>query len=154
MIEYEVVPHIGVGPVRLGMTHDEVIKAMGRQPDIVNGKITVGCYHRCAFQVDYSTGQHIAEYIEISDWPDFIARFDGIDVFHTPAKELVAHIASKTPYDDTDWELGYSYIFREYDLGLWRPVIPESDEDPDGRYFSTIGVGIKDYYQPRTPSDH
>jgi len=31
-------------------------------------------------------------------------------------------------------------------LSLWRPMIPESDTNSNGRYFYTIGIGKRGYH--------
>ena len=75
--------------------------------------------------------------------------YRGTDVFAQPAARLVELVAQDGPYDPDDPELGYSYIFPHLELALWRPVLPEGEEDPEGRYFSTIGVGRPGYFSAR-----
>jgi hypothetical protein len=72
--------------------------------------------------------------------------YKGISVFETEAEELIRLIALDTPYNGGDPELGYSFVFPRLELSLWRPVIPESIDDENGKYFSTIGIGRKGYY--------
>jgi hypothetical protein len=53
----------------------------------------------------------------------------------------------KSSQHDPKWrEIPYSYIFRSLQLSLWRPVLPSSPSDAEGRYFSTIGIGVRGYY--------
>jgi hypothetical protein len=72
--------------------------------------------------------------------------YKGKKVFQIKADDLVHLIAEDAPYDPTDPELGYAYVFPHLALSIWRPVIPENDSDPEGQYFSTIGVGKRGYY--------
>jgi hypothetical protein len=103
-------------------------------------------FHGCGFQVFYGGRTPVVEYIELSPNCGFRALYRGVDVFVTPADEVVAHVVRDAPFDPDDPELGFGYIFPALDLSLWRPDLPESPEDPEGREFSTIGVGIEGYY--------
>jgi hypothetical protein len=152
---YEVVPHEGVGPVRLGMTREAAREAMERAGvplPPVRVETPVDVYHDAGFQVSYDASG-IVEYIELSRGGAFVARYGGVDVFTTPADELVALVAKTTSYDPDDPEPGYTYLFPALDLSLWRPVLPEDCEEEDqpdeydcGRVFTTIGVGRQGYY--------
>src|SRR5262249_29981179 len=150
LIVYEVNPHVGVGPVKLGMTRDEVHRLMPgpnipfrKSPD---DKHETDAFHDAGFQVFYTGDAPVVEYIELSAGLGLQAIYDGISVFEKDASEVVAHISRNAAFDPDDWELGYSYVFRALDLSLWRPFLPESPNDPEGRQFMTIGIGVKGYY--------
>ncbi|MCG8387588.1 MAG: hypothetical protein MJA30_18705, partial [Cytophagales bacterium] len=79
-----------------------------------------------------------------------------IEVFKTPAQQLLQKISDTTrsEFDKENDEIPYSYVFPSIDLAVWRQVIPGQDEqtgeilEPDeGKYFWTIGIGIKGYYK-------
>jgi len=152
---YDVVPHEGIGPVRLGMTREAAREAMERAGVLlppVQGEPSRDVYHDAGFQVSYDTSGTV-EYIELSRGAPFVARYRGVDVFTAPADELVALVAETAPYDPHDPELGYTYLFAALDLSLWRPELPEDCEEEDepdehdcGRVFSTMGVGRPGYY--------
>jgi hypothetical protein len=148
---YEVVPHVGIGPVRLGMSRDEVRRIMpGPADSFLKGpyaKIETDGFLECAFQVYYHTNTATVEYVMLARHGGFVAVYRGMNVFDTKAEYLVAHISRNAQYDRTDPELGYSYIFPELDLSLWRPTMPESPDDTEGREFMTIGVGVTGYYR-------
>jgi hypothetical protein len=153
VIGYEVIPHVGIGPVRLGMSRDEVRRAMPgpcqpflKAPDASH---ETDAFHESGFQVFYSGTAPEAEYIELSRDSGFRALYRGVDIFATPADAVVSHVARDAAFDPDDCELGYSYIFPALDLSLWRPVLPESPEDMDGREFSTVGIGVFGYYGKR-----
>jgi hypothetical protein len=149
MPDYIVQPFIGIGPVRFGMSRDDVRHAMPEQSQPfrkgTNGEHETDAFHQNGFQVFYTGATPTVEYIELSRDSGLRALYRDLDVFTTPVDEVAAFIARDATFDESYWEFPYSYIFRELQLILWRPVVPESDTDPDGRYFSTIGIGRRGY---------
>ncbi len=150
MTDYEVVPHVGVGPVRLGMTREQVRRAMpGPCEPFRKGpfaKHETDGFHGSGFQVFYGGDEPTAEYIQLCTGQGLRAIYAGVSVFETPADTVVARISRLAPYDPSDRELGYSYIFPSLELSLWRPVKPESPTDPEGQEFWSIGIGVRGYY--------
>jgi len=150
---YEVLPHVGVGPVRLGMSRDEVRRVMtGPCQPFRKGPFAAhetDAFHRSGFQVFYGGESPVVDYIELSRDSGFTASYRGVDVFAAPAERVIALFAHDAPFDPRHPELGYSYIFPGLDLSLWRPTLPDSPEDPEGREFATIGVGAAGYYGAR-----
>ena len=53
-------------------------------------------------------------------------------------------------FDDSHPELGYSYVYPALETALWRPVIPESEDDAEGLTFETVGVGARGYFSARS----
>jgi len=148
MSDYTVQLFVGVGPVRLGMSRDEVRRAMPEASESFRKTPTsphgTDSFHQSGFQVFYEGQEPMVEYIELSRDSGFRAHYRDLDVFATPADEVAAYIARDAAFDETAREFPYSYIFPGLQLSLWRPVLPEDDEA--GRYFSTIGIGRKGYY--------
>ena len=148
MTNYSVQPFVGVGPVRLGMSRSEVRSRFTEAPKTFRKGSSTGpatdAFHNGAFQVFYDGQTDTAEYIELSRDADFHALYREVNVFATPADEVAAFVSRDASYDESEREFPYSYIFRQLQLSLWRPVLPEDDES--GRFFSTIGVGRKGYY--------
>ncbi len=148
MIVYEVIPLKGIGPVLLGMSREEVHLAMG-MPTCSFKKCPAApnlteAYHKGGFQVFFDEHDRV-EYIELSSLDDsFTAVYKGKEVFQTKAEDLVDFISQDAPFDPEDPEIGYSYVFPQLELSVWRPCLPE--DDPEGEYFSTIGVGRRGYY--------
>lgn len=99
------------------------------------------------FQVFYGGREPSVEFIEVSADRDYVVRYDGVEVFATPADELVKIIAAEARFDESDPELGYSYLFPALELALWRPT-------RDQPYFSTIGVGIAGYFSGGSGEAH
>jgi hypothetical protein len=154
VITYDVAPHRGVGPVRLGMTRAEARVAMGLKPTPLGRRPAAGpwridAYHKNAFQVHVDDEERV-EYIELSSGePSFTATYKGREVLALPADVLVRLVSQDGAYDSQDPELGYSHVFPSLELALWRPVLPEDPDDPDGRHFATVGVGKPGYFSGR-----
>jgi hypothetical protein len=153
-MRFEIVPFAGVGPVRLGMHRGEVSARMGLLPDefrkTPSAAYTTDAFHDSCFQVFYAGTEPLVEYIELSRHSGFEAFFDGVDVFALSAVELVERLSRRAAFDVNDPELGYSYVFPEWELALWRPIVPENDSDADGRFFSTVGIGVRGYFSNST----
>ena len=151
MIEYEVVPLEGIGQVKLGMHRDGVRKIMGENPETSGSRNQVDNYHGEGFQVFYAENDTV-EFIELLRDSGFSAVARGINIFETTAKESLRLIAQYSDYNQDDLEVGYSYVFSDIELSLWRPSIPESDDEEEGKYFSTVGIGVRGYYSETTKS--
>ena len=143
-------PFVGVGIVHFGMSRDEVRRAMPEPPKSFrkaqNSRHEADAFYRNAFQVFYGGDQPSVEYIELSRGSVVRAFYRDLDVFATPADEVVACVSCDSAFDETRREFPCSYIFRGLQLSLWRPVIPKFATDTEGNYFSTIGIGRKGYY--------
>lgn len=136
--------------MRLGMSCDEVRRAMPEPEEpfrkAPNSLHETDLFHQGAFKVVYGVDVPTVEYLELSGGLAVRANYRDLDVFATPAEECVAYISRDSAFDKTDPEIPYAYLFRDLQLVLWRPTIPESDTDTDGRFFSTIGIGRRGYY--------
>ncbi len=101
------------------------------------------------FSVDYDENNCV-EYISISK-PNskmYKVLYNNYNIFEIAAEELIEKIENESVFrfDRNDPEIEYSYIFNDLELSFWRPTIPERKEDNDGRYFETVGIGVKGYY--------
>jgi hypothetical protein len=144
---YEVIPLKAIGPILLGMSREESRSAMGIQPDTfrkADSATLTDAYDLQGFHVYFDEDERV-EYIEIfpSRMP---AMYKGVSVFETKADDLVAEISKDAQCDKDDPELGFSYVFPELELSLWRGMIPESEDDVEDDYFSSLGIGRKGYY--------
>lgn len=149
MLIYTIEPLVGVGPIRFGMSRGQVRLAMPDEPKPFRksrqSKHETDAFHESAFQVFYSGEYPAVEFIELSDCSLFRVFYEGVDVFETPADHLVEFISRSSPFDATHGEIPYTYIFPGFELSLWRPDIPRSGSDEEGRFFSTIGIGVRGY---------
>jgi hypothetical protein len=103
-------------------------------------------FFNSGFQVYYKGDASTVEFIELARDSGFKALYGGVDVFASQAEELVERIAQDSPFDPEDPFIGYSYIFPDLELSLWRPVVPASPDDDEGQHFSWIGIGVRGYY--------
>lgn len=165
-IRFDLEPHIGAGDLKLGMTRAESRAVLGTpyassEKDVmVFGDISIPApakdsYFENELQVTFDDDHRVnfmefcgrqAEHIEV--------YFNGIDVFKTPAQQLIQEISTATQahYDEEDEEIPYAYVFPSIDLTVWRDDIPEQEEQQitileseEGKYFWTIGIGVKGY---------
>lgn len=148
---FEVEPLKGIGDIKLGMDRQTVRNLMKAAPETSGSRQQVESYHDGGLQVFYGKNDQV-EFIELLRGSGVAAHTRGIDVFETPAQEVLTQIASFSEYNQDDPEVGYSYVFPDLELSLWRPNIPETDEEEDGKYFSTIGIGVPGYYSATTQS--
>jgi hypothetical protein len=73
-----------------------------------------------------------------------VVSFRGIDIFGTPADALAEMLRGHAPIEIE--EEGRSVTAPDLPLALWRPVVPENDDDPHGRYFESVLVAKAGYY--------
>ncbi len=156
MIHFEIHPLEGIGPIKLGMWRHEVHKVFDapfhsfkkRDNDLVDA------FFNNTFQIFYDASGQYVDYIELSSNPEVAAIYKGKNVFTLYADELISLITHETSFDPDNPELGYSFIFPELELACWRPIIPESSNDEEGKYFSTVGIGSKGYFSsPKNPTN-
>lgn len=141
---YEVEPLKGIGAIGLGMDRQDARKVMPETPDVSGARDHVDNYHDGGMQVFYDKHDKV-EFIELLRGSGFTAVTHGVDVFSHSAKEVLDVITEVSEYNQDDLEVGYSYVFPDLELSLWRPNIPEDGEE-EGKYFSTIGIGVQGYY--------
>jgi hypothetical protein len=148
MTIFDIIPLKSAGQVKLGLTKDVILRTIGKPSDILPEK---DCYQHdnIFFSVSYDQNDRV-EYIEYSTPADDKTKvlLNGIDIFGTPADDLIYQITTQTGYehDNDERELPYVYIFPDLELSFWRPVVPDDKDDEDGKYFMTVGIGTKGYY--------
>jgi hypothetical protein len=148
-IRFEIVPHQGIGPVRLGMNRTEVEAALAPFPGALpsNPKrkgSRVQCYYRGSLQVEF-TAAGTASFIEVSNDSAFLSLYNGHDVFDLPAPDLFSLFAA----DDHAGPHQYNsseYLFPDLIVSLWEA---DNQYDRKGGYsrplYATVGVGNADY---------
>ena len=146
MIEYDILPHSGVGPIRLGMTREEVRAEFG-MPDFTGNDNREEFLH--GFFVDFNSEGRV-EFIELAKSTQFRPLFKGKCLHELLADDVVALVQRYDQYSEDDPELGYSYCFLDLQMSLWRPTVPDANQpndDDDGRYFHAIGIAEKGYFE-------
>ena len=148
MEQFEVIPLNSSMGVVLGWTREETLDAIGA-PESTVGKIDY--YHQRLpnFHVHYNE-QGLVEFIEVANPMDGQIKvlLLEVDLFNTPADKVISEIENlaRLTFDQNDPELPYSYTFPGLELSFWRPTVPEDEKDEDGRFFESVGIGIKGYY--------
>jgi hypothetical protein len=118
---FEVVPHVGIGPLRLGMTPAEVRRAAAGHPVEAVGRGREEMVTGLGLTTDSAAGGGPVTFIQA--FPAEGVRFTlwGADVFATPAAELVAAVVSREGLAAADFPPGQDeYQFPSLGLVLWR----------------------------------
>jgi hypothetical protein len=153
MPSYVVEPLVGVAPIRLGMPRSEARRLMPEQAKpfrkTPNSEHETDAFHKSAFQIFYKGEPPTVEYIELSRSKALEVLFRDLSVFDTPADELLATLGRWYDFDSDDSHYPCDVIFPDLEMSLWRPHGSYSPSDEDGRYFSTVGVGVHGYYTRR-----
>jgi len=146
MAPFLIEPGVGIAPIRLGMSREEALAAM--EVAGLSFKKTPSCkhptdaYHRNGFQIFYMGDEPVVDFLELSRGCEFQVEFRGLSVFEIRAAELIERIAGEAPLDRSYPEPGYVFSFPTLGLRFWRPSIPRSNDDPEGRFFQTVGLGV------------
>jgi hypothetical protein len=145
-------PPTGAAGVLIGSTRAEATRqcaAFGdpqpfRRHDEANPSLSVR--HPAELSVFvYFDDADVVNAVELSR-PDHgeIVAFGDIDVFGAPAEDVVDRLRRITPIEVTDG--GRSATAAGLLLALWRPTLPESAEDDEGRHFQSVLVARPGYY--------
>lgn len=144
MKTFEIKPKIGVGPIRIGMTRAEVREHLG-QPEADDDKRE---WYLEDMAINFDPSGKVT-FIELAESENYKATLNGKCLHDLDADEAVSHVQKIAPYDENDPEFGYTYLFPDLQISLWRPVIPDSEQDPNdstGRRFEAVGVGGDGYF--------
>lgn len=142
---YDVEPLERLGNIQLGMSRAEVRQLLG-QPQSTNGSRNhVDIYLDGSFQVFYSP-ESTVEFIEVTKEAGVPVQLAGVDVFQTPAQEVLHLVSSRSEFDQNDPVVGYSYVFPDLELSLWRPDDAEPQQGKEQVFFSALGIGARGYF--------
>jgi hypothetical protein len=121
----EIVPHIGIGQVRLGMSPEEADRL--REPGM---------------RLDYAGNPLAVAFIEVTD-----AFYRDIDLCFDPADEVLASLVELERLDPAAYPPGrHEYRFPHLSMTLWRGEV--SDEPGDQGYtFQAVSIYQPGYYQ-------
>jgi hypothetical protein len=127
-------PLEGVGPVRFGMTRDEVHAALGTPETVDDGRE----WFLDGFAVDFDSSGKV-ELLEFAASEQFRVLFHDQCIHELAADDAVALVSQHAIYDANDPELGYTYMFPKLQLSLWRPTT----EEP---HFHAVAIGRDGYF--------
>ncbi len=145
-MEFELVPHVGAGPLRFGMSRADVRTTMSRLGFALDNELlTLDHFCESAIHTEYADGS--LSFIEFWCHERTVPRYRGTDVFSVTAEELFTIIAGfedRGPhaYDPSE------YLFPEQIISLWA-----ADPQYDCRtrqtriVWGTVAVGDARYLQ-------
>lgn len=119
----EIVPHVGIGQIRLGMSREEA-----------------DWLRDSTIQFDARGTPPVVVFIQVSNRA--YATYRGIDIFEEPATEVVAEIVRLEGLNPSDYPPGkHQYLFPALKLLLWRGYVNDEDpEDRQGHYFQCASI--------------
>ena len=147
-------PPDAAGPLRIGASRQDTLDALERLgAPAPFGRVTVDLP---GLAVDRPSGLFIGAHFDAQDRLEAIelgrpgktaddeVRYDGLDVFTTPALGLVAHLRQRTPV--VEEEDGHAFTAPDLLVSFWRPTVPETPDDEEGRYFASVLLARPGYY--------
>ncbi len=142
---FHIKPGIGIGPIEFGMSINDVHLVLG-EPEISekDKEIYLG-----GIIVHYSSHGKV-EFIETASSDQYQCLYQDQCLHNMLADDVLELVCQQHEYDKTDPEVGYSYIFLQPQLSLWRGTMPEEDQeddDPEGRYFEAVGLAMTGYFK-------
>ncbi len=139
-------PGIGIGPVRLGMTHAEVRAAVAGKE--IKGQGSRQRIPGLGLTLEYTDSDGVVAFVEADSGS--YAKYDAIYVFEAPAEEVVAAIVQAAGLAAVNYPpRRHSYLFEALRLVLWRGTVADDEQDEDdedGRTFQTVSVYASGYY--------
>ncbi|MFI9781134.1 hypothetical protein ACIHCV_42055 [Streptomyces sp. NPDC051956] len=151
-MNFELVPPIGIGPLRIGMSRDDATRALDSLSDVkeVSAADQAGqhIFRPSGLMVSIGCMHNRLESVELGrpSAPSDLVGFRGIDVFGLPAREVVRRMAEVAAIEPAD-EAPASFVAADLLLSFWRPF--EADAEPDeeqGYYFSSVLLARPGYY--------
>lgn len=143
-------PLEGAGPVQFGMAYDDVVAVLGTPDQALSGLWRSDAkragWHKGVVATHFNPRLSFVEFSRDNVLVVKLAGI-GIDLFRTPAEQVVDEIARHGhSVGSRGSKPGHTYVFEGLQLALWRQVIPEGEDDAEGRYFDTVALGSAGYY--------
>lgn len=148
---FDIIAFVGVGPVRFGASRDAVRAAMGSTPvsfqkGMHAGDPLVDAWFENSLHVFYHRSTDAVECIEIFRGGPVAITLHGHDLLATPASDLIPELDRIRPFDRDVSDPGYSFVFQDWQVSLWRPALPEDDEE-DARFFAAAGAAVSGHFK-------
>lgn len=147
MITFDLVPRVGLGPVRLSATREVIRQTLERLGfGVTHSRDNLDYFCGNALQVECGK-DGCADFIGIAGSDDLCVTYFGIDVFDTPADRLFNAMAGR----ETSGSHTYArteYLFPQQIVTLW-DAAAQYDHRGGGRWpvWGQIGVGSERYLQ-------
>jgi hypothetical protein len=148
-------PH-GAGELSIGASGPDIVEALQRlgDPEVLRRTRQDHpgwCVRRDSglFIATYFDGDDRVNAIEFGrpEDPSDVITYLGLDLFATPAADLLEQLREHTALDEG--EDGYALTAPDLLLAFWRPTVPESPDDPEGRFFESVLIAHPGYYADR-----
>jgi hypothetical protein len=108
-----------------------------------------------AWGVERPSGLFIGVYFDAQDRVDAIqlgrpgnsddaVTYNGLDVFTTPAADLVTRLRPHTTVHEDEVDDGHRFTAPDLLLSFWQ-LTPETPDEGDGRYFDSVLLGRPSY---------
>jgi hypothetical protein len=154
------------GPLRIGATGQDTVDTLRQLGDPLVLCGIAG--RRPGWGVDRPSGLYIStdfdvhhrvEAIEFgrpADNTEDAVTYNGLNVFTTPAADLVTQLRRHTAVEEEDDEDGHTVTAPNLHLSFWRPPTAEIPADEDGTFFQRVRLARHGHYQevptyPRPP---
>ncbi|MET8102794.1 hypothetical protein ABZV29_41255 [Streptomyces sp. NPDC005236] len=142
-MDFGLAPPIGVGPLRIGMTRQSANTALDSLRDLsaVSESDRPGqhIFRPSGLMISIHCTRDLLEAVELgrpSSQTDRVI-FRGLDVFATPARELVQRMGEYTAIE-ADPEDPASFIAPDLLLSFWRPFAADDQpEEEQGHFFNS-----------------
>ena len=142
-MEFKILPHIGIGSVKLGMTKEEVKESVGNKYYFGSNE-NIDYYFENSLQVEFENNK--ADFIGISYNDNYIVTYEGENVFDTKAKKIFTLIAENEKLDHE-----YSsdeYLFPDQIISLWEADTQYDNYESYSReIWAQIGIGSSSYFE-------
>ncbi|MEV6270895.1 hypothetical protein AB0L64_27280 [Kribbella sp. NPDC051936] len=155
----ELHPPRSVGPLELAATGHEIVATMRHfgGPEV----LCRAAGDRAGWCVMHPSGLFLSAYFDADDRaeaielgrptdPGVTVTYGGLDIFRTPATDLVEALRRTTRV--LEEENGHSYTAPDLLLALWRPTTPEGRDDAEGNYFESVLIAEPGYYDKAQPT--
>jgi hypothetical protein len=132
------------------MTHAEVRAAVPNRE--INGQGSRQRIPGLGLLLEHTDSDGVVAFIEADRGSG--AQYNEIELFETPAEEVIAAIVQAARLAPGDFPpRRHSYLFASLRLVLWRATVPDDEQDEDdedGRLFQTVSVYAPGYYPEET----
>ena len=139
MQTFEILPNVGMGPIKLGMSKNEVQAELGSSG--AESLAVVFRYFNNNFQIAFDREDKV-EFISLSLTDSIKGIFEGSELLRLPAEEAVKVVSD---FDSEEkLENGCTSAFQNLNMSLWRDYKNDSEKTD---YFLEISIGVKDYFK-------
>jgi hypothetical protein len=150
-MDVELRPPAQAGPVRIGMPFEEAkaslsaLEGFDAEQSFTASAPAFAAYSSgLYFTLSYSENAGVQGVEIYGAGAGRGVVYGGIDIFTTPAVELIDRLRSLYPV--TIEEGGRMVTLPGQSISFWRGTLPEDEFDEDGKYFQTVLVAYPGYF--------